>query len=596
MSLPDSSSKPSAVVKALAIPELASTVFSTSFRRDLRSLACVSRYMFNIATPLLWRETTAWELLHLVKTVLVYPKLEEGVSYVFSLNHIHSTSKRPFERFHFYAPRVETLVVYENGPTRVIFPYHPADLDPYEVMGWDILFQEAKLHAGPLLPKLKSILFMQDVFPTHGLAELKRIAVFATHNLERLSLVPSHLYPHAAIPYAVASSILRELTLISPTIRTLELAASRNINSSPNPLALQEALIHQSSEPWYHHLKQLQKLRSLTLSEACLRPACFEIISSLPELASLSIIQETHESWDYDLLIEHITNIRVPDESFLNLTHLSLNGLELDIIEKLLSFNPLLFQVISLELRFWVDPNALSNYPDPDEEYATFWTLFSSLRGIPCLQELIAALCPSRDTGPFTRLVDQAGRMGVNTSLTHVYLGGMYFEMSPDYSCVPGLIRIWPNLQTLSIPSQPASIEELKSFAGFPKLLKLTVALDLDSPSSHTPSLSRSTHAPLTILASSGRVRLSDDNPELHTRVSELLCLWPSLQSVTWIDSNSARMNQARVLNQIIRGCQGSSSACETPSRPRELVDNVSLALNQLINNSEENPDQNTYY
>ncbi|CAE7223793.1 unnamed protein product [Rhizoctonia solani] len=139
--------------------------------------------------------------------------------------------------------------------------------------------------------------------------------------------------------------------------------------------------------------------------------------------------------------------------------------------------------------------------------------------------------------------------MGPHPSLEHVYLDGIRIHKAyrREYRSFRDLAVIWPNVRTLSMPSQHATLRELEDFATLPSLSHLTVKLNLRG--SYFPGNPDFKTAPLRMLTSSGPVRLSPIYEDLSRSAGALLRLFPFLQGVSWSDDDPTRERLARFFN-----------------------------------------------
>ncbi|CAE6482520.1 unnamed protein product [Rhizoctonia solani] len=140
--------------------------------------------------------------------------------------------------------------------------------------------------------------------------------------------------------------------------------------------------------------------------------------------------------------------------------------------------------------------------------------------------------------------------MGPHLSLEYVYINGIRIDRCRRTCNIRKLASIWPNVRTLSMPSQSASIRELEEFAALPSLRHLTVNLDLKHPDLPTELDFECTT--LETLTSSGPVRLSTVYKDLSLSARVLLSLWPSLERVTWSDEDPARTQLAHFFNSEV--------------------------------------------
>ncbi|CAE7223799.1 unnamed protein product [Rhizoctonia solani] len=519
-----------ATVKALVIPEIATLIFSSGSlsQADLASLCRVSQYMSKIATQLLWRNVTAEGLLSLIKSTEYYRYKSDSPAF-FHLDS-YTSDQDNFKMFHFYAQYVETLEVYDRSGRC------------YRVEDWYLLRREIRARNSPLLPNLKALRFA-STSTSLGLKEMKWISVFATPRLEEISLAPtiySHVWP---ILFPIASTILKTIFEFCPGIQTLALAtADDDLDAEELTKVEGRALAHRPPRPWYQELKRLTKLRHLTVSEGWLYPASLQELGSLPELESLTIVPGSLDNFNHKTDIE----TGLPNGAFTCLTKLSLLGLDGLGFNAVLSITGLSRKITIMKLELYFDSL------EPEEE---FEELFDGLRHASCLRELHIRhpFQPEKGDKPIN-IYSSMENMGLHPSLEHVYLDGIRIKKRYRRDSRPfrRLAVIWPNVQTLWMPSQHASLQELKDFARLTSLSHLTVKLNLGDP--RLPAELKFKSAPLETLTSSGPVRLSTTYKDLSLSARALLRLWPSLRQVAWSDKDHERTQMADFFNsQVLR-------------------------------------------
>ncbi|KAG8762326.1 hypothetical protein FRC11_009851 [Ceratobasidium sp. 423] len=428
----------------------------------------------------------------------------------------------------------------------------------YKVDGWHVLGIEKKAQGRPLLPNLKTLRFL-NTSASHGMDESKWIQAFAPPGLKELSLTPNHPLPGGRIPFPVASVITKTLIRHCPSIQILRLAPNDDENHPANldydifdlPL-FRAALSYEPSQPWYQAVQALTQLRHLTISEGWFYPASLRIVGSLPEIESITVVPGKLDNFDYVFEM----NRTLPDESFPNLAHLSTVGLEGWGVGSILGIQAMLRQITVLKLEFYFD--------DPedgsDDQYWGMQILFQGLRNAPRLQELYISYSFVPDNGERPlRTYESIQEMGPHPELECIHLRGIRLDKVSrrEYPGICQLASIWPNVRTLSMPSQSASIRELEDFATFLNLTHLTVNLDLKSP--YRPEKPELGALPLKTLTSSGPVRLSTDYREISLSAVGLLRLWPSLQCVAWSDDDPARIQLAEFFNSEVLGCNRTS-------------------------------------
>ncbi|CUA76190.1 Clustered mitochondria protein homolog [Rhizoctonia solani] len=534
---------PSATARALGIPEIVAFIVGNNNlpRDDLASLSQVCYYMFDVATPFLWKNATPEGLLWLIKSTEIDYR-RNGRVHTIRLD-AHMEEPNPFEDFHKYAQHVKTLEIYDRN-------CRPC----YTVEGWDILRAERERNR-PLLPNLRAVRFF-NTSQSHGTDEFNWLIAFAHPGLEEVSLIPNPLLPAGRIPFPVSSLILATLVKMSPRIQVLELASNDDIFYPDNlssarfdEPSFNGALRYRypGSPTWYQSLPTLSHLRHLTLSDGWFHPNGLESIGRLAELESLTVVPGSLEGFEFKVDI----NSTVPECAFPGLINLSLIGFEVLRIGPVLTIAGMLRRLVTIKLEFYFDPH------DVNDRYIELENIFKALRNAPHLQKLRVDCTFEPKAGERPANVRSAmEQMGLHPALENIYLSGIRIDKHwrrSRFLCIRDLGPIWPNVRILSMPHQSASISELEDFATLPSLTHLTLNLDLKHP--YIPAKPNFKRAPLKVLTSSGPVRLSTDYEDISLCAVALLRLWPSLTCATWSDDDSARKELAEFFNSKILKC-----------------------------------------
>ncbi|CAE6364598.1 unnamed protein product [Rhizoctonia solani] len=487
---------------APSIPEVATLIIGSSAlsRADLANLQRVCRYMCEIATPLLWKNATAAGLLALIKSAIAF-RYNGRVDSIFL--DIEDVEDHNFRKFHLYGQYIETLEIYDQKFRHC-----------YNLEGWHILGAELNNRGRPLIPNLNALRFL-NISSSHGIEESKWIQIFAHPGLKEVSLTPNPPRPVGRIPFPVASLVLETLIRYCPGVGALHLAPN---DDKFHPVTLnlslfdasffRAALAYQPSRPWYQAAQVLTQLQHLTISEGWLYPVSLRILGSLPELESLTIVPGPLNDFDYMFDI----NPTLPDGSFSNLTKLSMLGLEAWGVGAILEIQDLIRQLTTMRLEFYFDePDR-----DSDEKYTEVQRIFEGLRGAPYLRELRIFFPFDPEEGERAANVYHVMEdMGPHSLLKDLRLDGIRIDKGyRRVHTIRNLSSIWPNVQSLSMPSQHASIRDLEDFATLPSLRHLTVKLNLKLP--YLPAKPDFKAAPLKRLTSSGLVRLSTIYEDLY--------------------------------------------------------------------------------
>ncbi|KDN36076.1 hypothetical protein RSAG8_11098, partial [Rhizoctonia solani AG-8 WAC10335] len=235
------------------------------------------------------------------------------------------------------------------------------------------------------------------------------------------------------------------------------------------------ALAHLPTRPWYQELKHLTRLRHLTVSEGWLYPASLQELGDLPELESLSIVPGPLDEFDYMF----DTNPVLPNGAFRQLTELSMLGLEGFGMGTILDVTEMSRKITVMKLELCFDD------VEANKQYDEFDRLFTGLGHALCLRELHISPSFRSEQGEHpAMLYDTMEIMGPHPSLEHIHIGGIRINKESRRIChsIRDLASIWPNVRTLSMPSQHASIRDLEAFATLPCLRHLTVNLNLKHP------------------------------------------------------------------------------------------------------------------
>ncbi|CAE6407139.1 unnamed protein product [Rhizoctonia solani] len=490
--------------------------------------------MSEVATPFLWENTTAEGLLRLIKSTETDYRHDGRVCTIRLDAHLGDC--KPFEYFHKYAQYVKTLDIYDR------------DSRPcYTVDGCEILRIEREAQGRPLLPNLRVLRFL-NTSQWHGVDECHWLITFAHPGLEEVSLIPNSLLPAGRIPFPVASFILATLVIICPRIQVLELAPNNSLLypdnlDTPcfNPFSFSAALKYRpNSQPWYEALPALSRLRRLTVSNGWLHPAGLKALGRLTKLESLTIVPGALDLFDPEFDV----NATVLEGTFPRLINLSLLGFEVWKNSSVLAVTTILRQLVTVKLECYFDRIG-------------FKTLLKGLRAAPHLQNICVNHVDQSKPGERpVNVYNAMQQMGPHPSLENIHLGGIRIDKQSRRSrfrCIRDLGPIWPNVRTLSMPSQSASLKELEDFATLPSLTRLTLNLDLKY--SYLPAKPDFKRAPLKVLTSSGPVRLSTEYEDISLCAVALLRLWPSLTCVTWSDDDPARKELAEFFNSKILKC-----------------------------------------
>lgn len=387
-----------------------------------------------------------------------------------------------FERFYFYAPYIESLEAYANS-------------NGYKVLGWPILTAELQARSRPFLPRLQTLEFSNNLYPTHGDEEVMWITTIANETTLRVHMLPARWSIHQWIPYDTTSRLLHVLADRSPNIQELSMYPDDDRmplgDSDPQETPA-------SSQPWYSYLPRLEGLRHLSVTDGWLYGPCLMILSWLPKLETLEFYPGSLKDFsiifdiDFDLHLGWFSSLR----------RISMQGLSpLGVIE-VFGICEMFQQITELEIDMGLE---LLDDGEWRDHWIThdFLPLLANAPQLKFLTIEIRTLRGLKHPIGVPEVLDVMAQLPLET----VHLGGMHLGTG---ALEIDLSSVWPSVTKLSMPSQYASLQELSYFAAMPKLEHLTVALDLTTM--YAPeNLAITKHAPLSKFASKRNRKILPD-------------------------------------------------------------------------------------
>ncbi|KAG8703373.1 hypothetical protein FRC09_004198 [Ceratobasidium sp. 395] len=436
----------------LHVPELVGLILMHSERHDLPRLSLVSKSFFKGAIPYLWEHITCdmiWLLFLMIggttidygfcRTSLVLPK---------------DISAKNFDRFSLYARSIKRLDLKISKLQEI-----------RSVRNSDSLLEYAESNA--ILPTLRSLTIESYFHP-----DLKHdwvVALFSSSLLE-IRCKPS---PDASPPLSISATLswLEYIALRCPQLETLELHPYSNLpelelnDEVPDWEREDEDFTRES---FAGPLSQLEQLRTLHINTYLTLPSHVAAISSLPNLERLEIYT-AHQ------LEAVVTHANLTNGSFPMLKHLELRNLQNSDINSIWRMEPLIQKLQSLYLI--IDPQ-----PEPEEEWIEWdglnrWFPPSVVSNLTQLTHLTLAI-EFLDDVEIKFISEDSLQHLLPLPLEYFFVRGA--QIDPDTfdgvsSPCQILASLFPNIQELHWPDQPATPQDLIHFTYLPNLRHLTL-------------------------------------------------------------------------------------------------------------------------
>ncbi|KAG8741136.1 hypothetical protein FRC10_003280 [Ceratobasidium sp. 414] len=358
-----------------------------------------------------------------------------------------------FQRFDVYAPLVKHLDVY--GRARKHF----------KVTAWHTLLR--RTHERPLLPNLLS-LTLHASNSRFAIDQVLWVSAFASPSLVQFTPVHVRNSDNCLVSDSTASTILKTLNERCPSIKSLALYCRMWDDSGG---AGEESCCLNLGRDG-HFLQRLQllvNLRELSVSLSTISGDGLLVLGKLPQLKSLAIY-----GYSDDLEEE---NLSVPDDSFPQLTNLTLGEIYVHTIAYLMAVEPLTRNLVTLSLCHWFDDEAAG------EEAIWFSEAVPSLLShTRCLKHFYYDATYSVSSLPLDfsncvlshNLLRRTSELGLDS----IFMTGFNFASTETLESIP---KSWSTLTTLCLTHAIISPTKLPYFAQLPRLQSLTVLLPLGS-------------------------------------------------------------------------------------------------------------------
>ncbi|KAG8737909.1 hypothetical protein FRC10_007537, partial [Ceratobasidium sp. 414] len=485
------------------IPELVTLICNFLDRQQCSPLALTCRLCFPVAAARVWeRVENARILLQLVRTDNFlgerYKEYKDNAVMSF-----HGPGD--FGRFDVYAPFVKHLDAY--GKEHKYF----------KVTEWHTLLRRARER--PLLPNLLS-LTLHAADSRFAPDQVLWISAFASPSLLRFTPVYIRDSDKCLISDTATSIILKALNERCPNIQSL--ALYRQMETDPDEGDVDSFLNLMWDGPYLQYMQSLAELRALSISISMIDGDGLTVLGSLPRLGSLTI-----RGGD-DYLEE--PNFAIPDNSFPQLTHLTLWEIHVRIIADLMAIEPLARNLAALSLchQFAVEDEAA--------EMAWFTeTIPRLLQYTPRLNDFYCDSTYNPSSFPLDlspciisgNLLQRTSELG----LKKMYLSGLRFTSLEHLEMMP---TAWSTLISLHLTHVFISPLALPLFAMLPELQFLALRLPLGVYPSwpifdeYNPGLALRT---LETTETELQIHIGA-NAVLTAR--SLLSLWPGLRCILW--------------------------------------------------------------
>lgn len=339
------------------------------------------------------------------------------------------------------------------------------------------------------------------------------------------------------IGYEQASSIVYALASHCPNIQKLSLYPRHAYNVGPFSMDLGLFI-----SPWYKGIQNLNKLKSLSVSDGWLSDNTILGLGNLPELTTLEFVYgDFHTGTEQPGSSSGVElNELLSPTAFPKLGTLTL---DIELVDQIyaLQLQKMVKHVNDLELSVSLFINSLESgdpeFIDRDFEESKelfqheFLPLFANM---PNLKDLKLTMCSPHSHIDKTLPVEFPGFVDAISlpQLDFIGLVGVHFG---SRALERNLGSIWPQLTSLALPDQDASLQELASFATIPNLSHLLVRLKFATKYPLKP-ISRTKYAPLKILESSEGAEISSESEVIDHTVRYVL---PCVISICMIHTNN---------------------------------------------------------
>ncbi|KAG9082625.1 hypothetical protein FS749_006707 [Ceratobasidium sp. UAMH 11750] len=309
----------------LEIPELVRIICDFLGVKGCTSLLYLSRRTYAAALPIAWKEVDFRSVLCLIPGMKVKRDdlNDPESSYVFDFPDTIDSI-----RFDIHSPFVKTLRT--SGPYIINFPDKWPSSSP-------------EISSRPLLPNLEHL-----VVNTFGLAEndhVKWIPKLLHPGLLGMEMFTVDLPNskkqndiHPWVEYNTSIDLINHISHTCPRLETLRIF----------PEDLLRFVRGDGLDEAYAKIRNLQHLRSFTFSGTIMHEELLVVLGQLPHLETLKFCGDWVEtSWE-----DHDSVLNVPDESFVSLRHLHLNGLDESTMDSVCNASPLFQHLVTAVIIF----------------------------------------------------------------------------------------------------------------------------------------------------------------------------------------------------------------------------------------------------
>ncbi|KAG8678941.1 hypothetical protein FRC08_017360 [Ceratobasidium sp. 394] len=308
----------------LEIPELVGIICDFLGERGCTNLLYLSRRTYAAALPIVWKEVDFKSVLCLIPGMKVRRDdlNDPESSYVFNFPDTIN-----FIRFDIHSPLVKTLRT--SGPYIINFPDKWPSSSP-------------ETSSRPLLPNLEHL-----VVNTFGPAEndhvkwIPKLLHPGLLGMEMFTVDPPNSKRqndiHPWVEYNTSIDLINQISRTCPRIETLRIF----------PTSLLQFSVGDGLDKAYTKIRGWQHLRSFTFGGTIVHQKLLVALGQLPHLENLKFCGDWVETWEY-----HDSVLDVPDESFVSLRHLHLNGLDEFTMDSVCNASPLFQHLVTAVIIF----------------------------------------------------------------------------------------------------------------------------------------------------------------------------------------------------------------------------------------------------
>ncbi|KAG8739320.1 hypothetical protein FRC12_016363 [Ceratobasidium sp. 428] len=286
------------VLHPLQIPELVNTICSLLDIKSCVKLLFLSRRVYAIVLPIVWKDAEMESLFRLIPGTKVE---DHDTSHPTGCNYaIHFPATRDLTRFTIHAPFVKTLRA--SRPYAVNFPSR-----------WPSSGPDAA--SNPLLPNLQRLVIttFDTIIAAWSVDWIPRLLYPGLLGLEMFTVQPSgdESESYAWLDKNTYFNLASQVSRACPRIETLRLF--------PEDIVL---LPKKDAIKIYNQIADFRYLRSLAFSGTVVHEKLLEVLGRLPHLETLSLCSDFADNKEFDEI-----PLSVPNDSFPSLRHLYLYAL-----------------------------------------------------------------------------------------------------------------------------------------------------------------------------------------------------------------------------------------------------------------------------